>query len=96
MNGVTDWRLSWGDHVWTAADVTVGTALAVRELLGTTGGEAWGALTPVTDPRTCAAFLAVLLAQTETRTVDDTTAEVMAASALDLVSALDVAAAAGD
>jgi hypothetical protein len=83
------WRLEWGDNVWHADDLTVADALSVRELLQLDGPAAWRALSPVTDPRTCAAFLAVLIART-TGDLDAAVGEVFAAPATALVASLSV------
>lgn len=84
------WRLTWGANVWTAADMRVSDALAVRTMLDVSGPAAWRAMSPLTDPQTCAAFLAVLVARANGGDLEAAVTEVFGAPAVALIEALDV------
>lgn len=84
------WRLTWAGNTYTAKDMRVSDALAVRSLLGVSGPEAWRAMSPLTDPQTCAAFLAVLVARANGGDLGAAVSDVFGAPAVALIEALDV------
>lgn len=88
----SEWTLTWGEHVWSSADWKIADSLAVRAMLDLSGPAAWQSLSPVTDPQTCVAFLAVAIARTTGVGLDEATAQVFAAPAAALVDALTVPA----
>lgn len=78
------WRLTWGEHTFTADDLTG----AHLSLIGVALGEDTWDVNPAAGPRRLQAVLAVCLAIGAGRRLDDVVAELASAPALALADAL--------
>ena len=78
------WRLTWGDHTFTADDLTG----AHLSLIGVALGEDTWDVSPAAGPRRLQAVLATCVAIASGRRLDDVCAELAASPALLLADAL--------
>lgn len=84
---MAEWQLSWRDHVWTAADLTISDLIVVGELLQV---DSWAALEPTASPRACVGVLAVLIAKATGVPIEEAQAAVLGMSLPEFVGCLDI------
>ena len=80
------WSLTWGEHEWTAADMTGDHAVLVAASLG---GDTWD-VSPVSGVVHLVAVLAAFVSLAESRSLLEVVAEVRAAPFAVLVGALSL------
>lgn len=78
------WAIRYGDHLWTADDITAGEALDIALVAG--GG--WSALDPYGHPGALFAIVAVLCASRLGLPLEDSLTQVRAMKASDLMGCL--------
>lgn len=81
------WQLSWGDHIWTEADVT-GAHAALIALIGR--ADSFEMLDPLSGPMALMANIAAFVALAESRDVVAVMAELAAASLEQLLAAVSM------
>ena len=84
---MTTWRITWGDHVWREADLTVAHLNAICLVQGV---DSWDQCNPLAGPGRALGVLSVLVAQAEGRAVDVVLGEIARRPAADLLEAIDV------
>ena len=81
------WRITWGDHVWTEADLTVAHLNAICLVQGV---DSWDQCNPLAGPGRALGVRSVLVAQADGRSGDDVRKEIARRPASDLLEAIDV------
>lgn len=81
---MTKWRIAWGDHAWTDADLLASDVASVQSLVG--GG--WETCNPWAGPMEVMAMIATLEARTVDRPVADVLAELATVPAVRLLDAI--------
>ena len=80
------WRITWGEHTWTEADMTVAHMNAICLAQGV---DSWEQCNPLAGPGRALGVLAVFVAQAEGRAVDQVIQEIARRPASDLLNAFD-------
>lgn len=78
------WKLTWGDHVFTEADLTVADVAAAQVLTG----DGWRSADPLQGPNHAANLLAVLVGRAEGRSALAVVEELAVLPAAEIVKAL--------
>lgn len=78
------WKLTWGEHSWTEADLTVAQA-ALAQLVT---GDGWNSANPLAGPNHAANLLAILVSEREKRDLADVIVEIGSRPATDIAAAI--------